>query len=319
MSPTDDTPSLWQFVPVATSIAGAGLSLYGASTAAKGSIAAGNASNDAAMRAAAAYRDAGNRQAASELIKARRAKEADDFAAAQYTQNAGEIIAASQRAANDETRQAKLVQSRAVALAAASGAGASDVSVVNLVSRIRGEGSYRAQTQLYQGESQARQMRMAAKAKSYEGLTAEEAGSLNAADVTAKYEAAATSEEAKGVAAQAAGRVGAATARIKGLQGALPAIGAIGTAASGIGSLYDKYWKTSASDSGDAVSTGGEVDPNILRAQMAGTQTNVIADNQAIYDADYAQASTGMPYADASVIEPIGGATTDFSWLSLLE
>lgn len=69
---------------------------------------------------------------------------------------AGLDRASSQRAAIDERRQAKRVSSRALALAAASGGGASDPTVVNNLADIAGEGEYRALTALYNGEEEAR-------------------------------------------------------------------------------------------------------------------------------------------------------------------
>lgn len=92
-----------------------------------------------------------------------------DFEAAQYDSNAGQAVAASQRAAMDQERQARIVQSRALAVAAGSGAGASDPTVTNVISKIAQEGKYRSMLALYQGEEQARQLKAGAAAKRYEG------------------------------------------------------------------------------------------------------------------------------------------------------
>lgn len=73
---------------------------------------------------------------------------------------AGLIVAASQRVAAEELRQADLVSSRALAVAAASGAGAVDPTVVALLARNRGEGHYRASVALYEGEERARATRI---------------------------------------------------------------------------------------------------------------------------------------------------------------
>lgn len=298
------------YLPAATSVVGGVLSLVGGNQAARGSIDAGDATLAASQRAAQAYRDAGARQSASEIIKAKRAKEADDFAASQYLQNAGQAVAAGQRGAAEENRKARLVSSRAIALAAASGAGASDVSVVNLVSRIRGEGAYNAQTQLYQGEDQARRMRMAAAAKTYEGLTAEEAGGLNAGDLTAKFEAAAVSEEAKGEAAQAAGQVNAQTARLRGATGALPGIT---TALTGLAGLSRYSLPSGDSDHGASLPTDGEVS---TANQTSGVEAEVIQQSQAQYVDDYYAAASGVPPV---VSVESAGAFNDFQWLSLLD
>ena len=101
---------------------------------------------------------------------------AAEFEAAQLEQQAGQSIAVSQRQALDVRRQARLVQSRALALAAASGGGASDPTVVRIMADIAGEGAYRAQVALYGGLEEARRLRMGAKAKRYGGAMAEEAG-----------------------------------------------------------------------------------------------------------------------------------------------
>lgn len=76
-------------------------------------------------------------------------------AADQLDVQAGQTRAMSQRDAYEQRRQAKLVQSRGIAVAAASGAGADDPTVVNQIADIGGEGEYRALTALYNGETQA--------------------------------------------------------------------------------------------------------------------------------------------------------------------
>lgn len=71
-------------------------------------------------------------------------------------QQAGQERASSQREALEARRQAKLVQSRARALAAAGGGDTSDPTVVNLLGDIDTEGELRALTALYQGEEKAK-------------------------------------------------------------------------------------------------------------------------------------------------------------------
>lgn len=75
--------------------------------------------------------------------------------AGQLDTQAGAERATSQRRAMEERRQARLVGSRAQALAAASGGGADDPSVVNAIAGIEGEGEYRALTALYEGNDAA--------------------------------------------------------------------------------------------------------------------------------------------------------------------
>lgn len=141
--------ALSDFLPVAAD-------LFGSLTAAGGSLMAGSAAAKSGARI----------------------KSADDFEAAQLDQNAGQSIAAGQRAAIEARRQAALVQSRILAVAAASGGGALDPTVVRLIGQQAGEGEFRARTALYQGEERARAQRMAATTKRYEGDLAEESGAL---------------------------------------------------------------------------------------------------------------------------------------------
>lgn len=95
-------------------------------------------------------------QAAAIQRAAQRRKQAAEFEAQQLEQDAGQQKATSQVQAAIEDRNTRLVNSAAVARAAASGAGASDPTVVNLISRTAGEGAFRKAAALYQGESAAR-------------------------------------------------------------------------------------------------------------------------------------------------------------------
>ena len=97
--------------------------------------------------------------------------------AAQLDAQAGNDRASSQRAAIEERRKARYLVSNGIAAAAASGGGADDPSVINALSRLEGEGEYRALTQMYEGEevaqgkeSQARSNRRSAKAVKSAGI-----------------------------------------------------------------------------------------------------------------------------------------------------
>jgi hypothetical protein len=70
-------------------------------------------------------------------------------------QNSQNAKGAAQRGAIEQDRQAKLAMSRAVAVAAGSGAGASDPTVTKLVGDLAARGKYNALTALYQGDSEA--------------------------------------------------------------------------------------------------------------------------------------------------------------------
>lgn len=102
------------------------------------------------------------------------------FEAQQLRQEAGTSTAVSQRAALEQERQSRLVQSRTLAVAAASGGGVSDPTVVNMLARTAGEGTYRANVALYGGEERARLLRMQAAAADYEGAAAIAGGEAKA-------------------------------------------------------------------------------------------------------------------------------------------
>jgi hypothetical protein len=97
------------------------------------------------------------------------ARQAAQFQAAQLRQNANSAEAASQRTAFDIDRQTQFITSRALAVAASSGGGASDPTVVNLIARDAGEGAYQKQLALYGGQDRARLDLESADAKEYEG------------------------------------------------------------------------------------------------------------------------------------------------------
>lgn len=109
-----------------------------------------------------------NKAAAGARAAAERTAQAKRFEAQQLSVNAGQELAAGQKAGFEQERQARLVASRQIALAAASGAGASDPTIMNLIARTTKEGSYRAAVAIYGGEERARQMRMAAAGREYE-------------------------------------------------------------------------------------------------------------------------------------------------------
>lgn len=90
------------------------------------------------------------------------ARQNAEFEALQAEELAGQAVATSQRAAEEERRQARLAASRSLAVAAASGGGVSDPTVVNLIASAHGEGAYRAGVAMYEGETKARKLRMEA-------------------------------------------------------------------------------------------------------------------------------------------------------------
>lgn len=125
--------------------------------------------------ASAAMQIGGGLSAASAQAKSLRGE------ATQLDAMAGTERATSQRSAAEQHRQARLLQSRALAVAASSGGGVSDPTVVNLLSKLSGEGAYRAATALYEGEESARSKEMQAEAKRTEAKNVKKAALFSAA------------------------------------------------------------------------------------------------------------------------------------------
>lgn len=103
----------------------------------------------------AAEREAELQRRAGEARKAAAELEADVL-----ERQAGQTVAAAQRDMFDVQRATRLAESRALALSAASGGGASSPTVINIIANIAKEGSYNAARALYAGEEQARLMKI---------------------------------------------------------------------------------------------------------------------------------------------------------------
>jgi ABC-type phosphate transport system ATPase subunit len=101
--------------------------------------------------------------------------------AVQYEAQASLDRASSQRKAMEEVRQGKLAESRVRALVAASGAGASDPSVINALANMASEAEYAKDVAIYEGEVSARGNERTAEARRAEAKTAKRAGIFNAA------------------------------------------------------------------------------------------------------------------------------------------
>ncbi len=125
--------------------------IAGAGVSAAGSIAQGNAADEAAQAtAAAAERRAGEERAAATREAARRAQ------------------------------QESLLLSRQQAVAASSGAGATDGTVLNLMEGIAQEGQYQRDIAIYQGESKAVNLEDEAALARWKGKQARTAGYIGA-------------------------------------------------------------------------------------------------------------------------------------------
>jgi len=142
-----------------------------------------------------------------------------EFEAQQLDAEAGQSVAASQRTAEDIQRQTALINSSAIAKAAASGAGASDPTVLNIIARNAAEGDYRRNVALYEGEAQSRLDNMRAQALRFQGAVGE-ADAAEAARIS---------------------NIGAASTFLSG--------------AAKAATMYDKYWSgpSDTSDSGGGI------------------------------------------------------------------
>lgn len=118
----------------------------------------------------------------STLMAGKQQNDLATFEALQMDQAADAERAVSQRQAQEERKRSKYLQSRATSLAAASGAGASDPTIDNIVAGLDSEGEYRALTALYNGEQQAQGLELGSKVRRVEGKNARQAGRYRAAN-----------------------------------------------------------------------------------------------------------------------------------------
>lgn len=108
-------------------------------------------------------------------------REANYKQAAQLRYNAGQTEAMGQRQGSEELRKAALLQSRILAVAGASGAGAVDPTVLDLAAGVSAEGTLNAATRRYNAAAEAKGMREQAEATQTSGDTAYTAGRWRAA------------------------------------------------------------------------------------------------------------------------------------------
>jgi hypothetical protein len=110
------------------------------------------------------------------IQQGQQSQHASEFQADQLRQNGGQAQASSQRTAAEIDRQTQMVVSRSLAVAAASGGGASDPTVVNLIAQNAAEGAYRKAVALYNGDEANRGDQAQASAREYEGKSAKVSG-----------------------------------------------------------------------------------------------------------------------------------------------
>jgi hypothetical protein len=107
-------------------------------------------------------------------------KQLADFQAAQLEYNAGQTTAAGQREAEMQDQETALLLSRAQAVAAASGGGAIDPTVLKIMAGIDAKGKLAADTTRYNADQRASGMRKQAVATRYEGAMSAAAGKMAA-------------------------------------------------------------------------------------------------------------------------------------------
>lgn len=136
------------------------------------------------LSAAAPYitAGAGAVSAISAIQEGNRLKAARDLEVRQLEADALAEAATAQRAAETERKRARLLQSRVRALSAASGAGAFDPTIVDIMSDIQQEGELRALNALYEGGTAAQGLEFSANIRRREGREARRAGSIRAVD-----------------------------------------------------------------------------------------------------------------------------------------
>lgn len=108
------------------------------------------------------------------------AQQESEYRAKQLEQRAGQERATAQRQAVIEKRRGVLAQSKVQARAAASGGGALDESVVNIMGDLEGESELNALNSLYEGEERARDDESEAIVTRYSGQQKKKAGYLAA-------------------------------------------------------------------------------------------------------------------------------------------
>ena len=100
--------------------------------------------------------------------------------------DANQAQVAAQVQAGNERRRAKLVRSRALSIAGASGAGVSDPTVTNIMAGIDTEGELRALSALYEGDTTAAALRSGAASKLRMSNAYSSVGNLRAAGTLAE-------------------------------------------------------------------------------------------------------------------------------------
>lgn len=108
------------------------------------------------------------------------ASQSGKYEARQLRRQASGVEGAATRSAMEQERRARILQSKLIARAAASGGSATDPTVLTLEGDIAQEGRYRALVDLYEGYSEGAQLRSGANIAEYEGKQKKTAGFIGA-------------------------------------------------------------------------------------------------------------------------------------------
>lgn len=119
-------------------------------------------------------------QAYSSIRQGRAAKANADAIALQQEREGKAAQAESQRIALNERKKANYAESRALAVASASGAGVSNPTVENILGKIQAEGDYRVLSSLYAGDTDAELANYAADTTRRQGRARQRGAYLNA-------------------------------------------------------------------------------------------------------------------------------------------
>lgn len=119
--------------------------------------------------------------AVSKIYSGVKQKQADDYAAAELSQEAGQSVASGIQGMIQDRRKATYIASSAQARTAGSGLATTSPTAINTEALIKGQGEYNARTALYQGEDRGAELNFRGSTLRSEGNAAETAGYLSAA------------------------------------------------------------------------------------------------------------------------------------------
>jgi hypothetical protein len=200
------------------------MAIGGAVMTVAGTVSEGFAAKQQGKAQQSMYNDIAKQQEA----QGRAQQQEAEYVARQNENIAGQERAKSQRIAIEQQREKRLAQSTGQAVAAASGGGALDPGVLDIMGGIEDQGNYNALVALYEGESSARNFESQAALTRWQGSNALAASKMEAAG-----------SRTQGSMARSAGNSAFTSSLLKGGGQALSS----GT------SLYSKYGGTGATSS----------------------------------------------------------------------